>query len=292
MNAGAQRLRQVIDAARADQRAALLVNLPANRGPDWLVEAARIAVEAGADMLEIQTRYPFEPDLAVDALRAIANASDIPCILWADLPTVRAFLITNMQRYRLGPACSDAGVAGIAVAAPTEFVQPFADSCGDDLAAINFISPGWPAEHFEQACRWGSGFCYAIGLETSPPTDPAVARKIAAFTDRARAASKRPVIVGAGVRTPEQAALAATAADGVAVAAAVKEALIRATVQGQDGLAALEGLVRMLRAAVTHPAAADGGPTAPAPAAPRHARLAASRPRSAAAGRRDHGDRA
>lgn len=68
--------------------------------------------------------------------------------------------------------------------------------------------------------------------------------------ERVREASGSPVFVGAGVTTPAQAALAATFADGVAVAKAVFETLGDASRQGQSQIDALESLVRMLRQAV------------------------------------------
>jgi tryptophan synthase alpha subunit len=59
-----------------------------------------------------------------------------------------------------------------------------------------------------------------------------------------------PVFVGAGVGTPAQAALAATFADGVAVAKAAFQTLERAHREGRDEIAALAELVAELRAAV------------------------------------------
>ena len=65
-----------------------------------------------------------------------------------------------------------------------------------------------------------------------------------------RRKSALPVFVGAGLATPEQATLAATFADGLAVAKAVFDILEDATKHGRDQIAALESLVHRLRLAV------------------------------------------
>jgi tryptophan synthase alpha chain len=163
------------------------------------------------------------------------------------------FAITTARPWRLVPACVSAGIAGIAgIASLTRegHARRFAEACGADLAAINFVAPVMGPQRFEDACCHGSGFTYAIGVKTSPPTDPAVFEDLAGFLERVRRKSALPVFVGAGVATPEQATLVATFADGVAVAKAVFDTLEDARRHGRDQIAALESLVRRLRLAV------------------------------------------
>jgi tryptophan synthase alpha subunit len=106
-----------------------------------------------------------------------------------------------------------------------------------------------PPDDLEGVCAHGPAFVYAIGASTSPPTDADVFEGVAAYLERVRQIAGAPVFLGAGVGTPVQAALAATFADGVAVAKAAFQTLGRASAEGRDELAALAALVRELRLA-------------------------------------------
>jgi tryptophan synthase alpha chain len=250
MDTGPQRIANALGAAKAEGRAALLVCLPSVRDAEWAVAAARASVAGGADLLEFQTRFPQHPKPIVEAIGVVAREVDVPCLLWADDRVVHDFAITTAQPWRLVPACVSAGIAGIASPTPEGYAQRFAEACGADLAAINFVAPDMEPRHFEDACCYGSGFTYAIGVKTSPPTDPAVFEDLAGFLERVRRKSALPVFIGAGVATPEQATLVATFADGVAVAKAVFDTLQDARRHGHDQIAALESLVHRLRLAV------------------------------------------
>jgi tryptophan synthase alpha chain len=251
MTTGPERIRRAIDAAHQQGRAALLVNLPGlERDPQWTADAAQAAVAAGADMLEIQEVHSPGHRLVIERLRAMTSRVDVPCLLWVDRPYLHRFVIDQRAEYRLVPECIAAGAAGMVAPVPTAHIETFALACGDDLAPIAFVSPQAGPAHLEQASRHNRGFLYAIGLKTSPPADPQVARRLAAFARVARERSGLPVITGAGVATPEQAALAASVMDGVAVAGAVERLMREARSRREDDIAALASFVRMLRAAI------------------------------------------
>ena len=250
METGPRRIEEALRAAKAEGRAALLVCLPSVRDSEWTVAAARASVAGGADLLEFQTRYPRHPEPIVEAIGVVAREVDVPCLLWTDDRVVHDFAITTAQPWRLVPACVSAGIAGIASNTREGYARRFAEACGADLAAINFVAPFMEPRHFEDSCCHGRGFTYAIGVKTSPPTDPAVFEDLAGFLERVRRKSALPVFIGAGVATPEQATLVATFADGVAVAKAVFDTLEDARKHGRDQIAALESLVHRLRLAV------------------------------------------
>jgi len=250
MDTGLLRIEQALRAAKAEGRAALLVCLPSVRDAEWAVAAAQASVAGGADLLEFQTHYPQHPEPVVEAIGVVAREVGVPCLLWADDHIVHDFAIATAEPWRLVPACLSAGIAGIASPTREGYARRFAEACGADLAAINFVAPVMGPRHFEDVCCYGSGFTYAIGVRTSPPTDPAVFEDLGGFLERVRRKSALPVFVGAGVTTPEQATLAATFADGVAVAKAVFDILEDARRHGRDQIAALESLVHRLRLAV------------------------------------------
>jgi tryptophan synthase alpha chain len=244
VDTGPERIKQAIGAAKADGRAALLLCLPSTRDAAWLAEAAQAVVAAGADLLEFQTAYPRSPHLVVETIRVVADAVDAPCLLWSDFATVHDFALGRSSPWPLLPECVRAGVAGIVAPIGEGYARPFADACGADLAAVAFVAPSMEPGHLEEACRYSTGFTYAVGLKTSPTTDPGVFENLGGFLERVRELSGSPVFVGGGVATPQQAALAATFADGVAVGKAVFEALRQAP---DDGLAQVDALVSLVR---------------------------------------------
>ena len=73
VESGPQRLAGAIRAANTQGRAALMVCLPSDDSVEWLLEAARVSVAAGADLLEFQVRAPYHPSSTVDAVRAVAS---------------------------------------------------------------------------------------------------------------------------------------------------------------------------------------------------------------------------
>ena len=249
MSGGRQRIQQVLEGARAEGRAALLVCLPSNQRTAWLVAAAKACTAAGADLLEFQVRQPRHPAEVVEAIAVVAHEVSPPCLLWTDFPVVRDFALTEAQPWRLVPECVRAGIAGVAAPVGRRYTAAFAAACGEDLARIPFVSPDMPPDDLEEVCGHDPAFVYAIGVSTSPPTDAGVFEGVAEYLERVRQIAGAPVFLGAGVGTPAQAALAATFADGVAVAKAAFQTLARASAEGRDELAALAALVRELRQA-------------------------------------------
>ncbi len=247
VESGPQRIASAIHAANTQGRAALMICLPWNESVEWLLEAARVSVAAGADLLEFQVRAPYHPSTTIDSVRAVASYVDAPCLIWSDFAVVHAFAIAEEQPWRLVPECVDAGICGVVCPSAEGWIDAFASACGWDLASVNFMAPDFGPAHLEAACRSTRGFAYAIGLKTSPASDPTVVATLAWFLAQVRKTSGQPVFVGAGVATPKQAALAAAYADGVAVAKAVFETIGRATGRGDEGIEALSGLVRSMR---------------------------------------------
>jgi tryptophan synthase alpha subunit len=248
MTTGRERITSAIAHAAGEGRAALLVALPlSGQDPTWARRAVREVVDAGADMIEVQTRAPDHPKETIDLIAYAAQDVAVPVLLWTDSQTTIAFGVENEQPYRLVPECASAGVSGIATVVPPSLVDAWADTCRDDLVPVFFVSPNSNAEQMEASCRRGRGFLYGIGLKTSPPTDPAVGADLAAFAKRMRSESDLPLFVGAGVQTREQAALAGSAYDGVAIAKAVFDALDDASGKGKDPLDAAVAVVRSIR---------------------------------------------
>jgi hypothetical protein len=250
MPTGPERIKHAIQTAQIEDRAALLVCLPSNQRTAWIVAAAKACVEAGADLIELQARAPRHPADVVDAAAVVAREVPAPILLWTDAAVARHFVLLTEQPWRLVPACLDAGIAGVAAPIPADCARGFANACWGELAHVPFVSPAQTPYELAELCDHGASFAYAVGINTEPPTDAEVFEKFADFAERLRGIGGVPVFVGAAGGTPAQAALAATFADGVAVAKAGFQALEHAHREGGDEIAALAALVAELRAGV------------------------------------------
>ncbi len=210
----------------------------------------RQGLRRGADLIELQARAPRHPAGVVDAAAVVAREVPVPILLWTDAAVARHFVLLTEQPWRLVRACLDAGIAGVAAPIPADCARGFANACWGELAHVPFVSPAQTPYELAELCDHGASFAYAVGISTEPPTDAEVFEKVAHFTERVQGIGGVPVFVGAGVGTQAQAALAATFADGVAVAKAGFQTLERAHREGGDAIAALASLVADLRAGV------------------------------------------
>ena len=116
----------------------------------------------------------------------------------------------------LGPALRDAGIDLIRLATPTT-----------DAARLPAVLDG------------SSGFLYYVSVAGITGLQQAAQASIADAVARLKSATDLPVVVGFGVRTPEQAAEIARVADGVVVGSALVELV------GQHGVEAPEHLRRL-----------------------------------------------
>jgi tryptophan synthase alpha chain len=124
----------------------------------------------------------------------------------------------------LGPALRAAGVALIRLATPTT-----------DAARLPAVLEG------------SSGFIYYVAVAGITGKQQAAQASIDAAVARLKAATDIPIVVGFGVRTPEQAGAIARVADGVAVGTAIVELIGQ---HGDNAPAAVQAFVMSLANAV------------------------------------------
>lgn len=124
----------------------------------------------------------------------------------------------------LGPALRAAGVALIRLATPTS-----------DAARLPVIMDG------------SSGFVYYVSVAGITGKQQAVQASIDAAVTLLRNATSLPIVVGFGVRTPEQAAEIAKVADGVVVGSALVDLVAE---HGENAPASVQALTRALADAV------------------------------------------
>ncbi|MGG5257297.1 tryptophan synthase subunit alpha [Phycicoccus avicenniae] len=259
-------LADVFARCRAEGRAALVGYLPVGfPSVAESVDAMRVLVEAGCDVVEVGIAYsdpvidgPVNQDAMAAALEAGVRTDDVFGAVAAvreagAVPVVMTYwnLVLKRGVERFAADLAAAGGAGLITPdlVPDEARDWVAASDRHDLDRVFLVAPSSTPERLAtvtSACR---GFVYAAstmgvtGVRTSVDTD---ARGL---VERVRAVTDLPVCIGLGVSTREQAAEIAGYADGVIVGSALVRTL------GGDGepaqrLEALRSLTEELAAGV------------------------------------------
>ncbi|MFI7689840.1 tryptophan synthase subunit alpha [Nonomuraea sp. NPDC049655] len=244
-------------ARRDTGRALLMPYITGGITPGWTAHLRAFAA-AGADAVEIG--LPFS-DPTLDGVTvqqasqaALARGASTRRIL-ADLADVRDVgvpLIASTY-YNLvlhdGPeafcaALRRAGVDGLIVPdLPVHEADELADvaaAAGIDLVLL--ASPATPEPRLAEIARRSRGFVYAVSLMGTTGERTTLAASAAELTARLRRGTDRPILLGFGISTPDQAREAGRHADGVVVGAAVMRRVLDGA--GPDDLRAFVATLR------------------------------------------------
>ncbi|MEV4348841.1 tryptophan synthase subunit alpha [Actinoplanes sp. NPDC049596] len=194
--------------------------------------------EAGATAIEIG--LPFS-DPMLDGVtiqqasdRALSRGVTVTSIL-QDLVQVRdqvrvpliVMTYANLVFHR-SPAVfcrrlAEAGVSGLIVPdLPVDEAAPVADAAAEaGLDLIPLVAPVTPDDRLAEIVALGRGYIYAVSVMGTTGERTALGGSAAGLAARVKAVTDRPVLIGFGVSTPEQAAEAGRAGDGVVVGAAL-----------------------------------------------------------------------
>jgi len=257
------RIAGVFASLRAEGRAALIPFVEAF-DPDRATTLELLAGMAthGADIIEIGV--PFTDPMADGPTIQAAGrrALDAGASLHGVLAIVREFRNQNnhtplvlmgylnpILSYGVDAFAHDAAVAGvdglIVVDLPTEECDLLLPAAAlNELDVIRLIAPTTSDERLPKVLAGSSGFVYYVSITGITGTRTASAEDLARDIPRIRHATKLPIAVGFGVRTPAQAATVARFADGAIVASALIDRLV------SDGVDAVLRDVAALSAAL------------------------------------------
>ena len=200
-----------------------------------VVEAAR----RGADVIELG--IPFSDPLADGPViqratqRALAAGVTLPRVLElvremrgeVSAPLVFLTYYNPILAFGLKAFCQtsvEAGIDGVIVAdLPPEESGPLrAEAMAAGLDLVHLVAPTSTPERMRKIARASEGFVYMVSLTGVTGERTALATEELAQQLRAlRAITTKPVCVGFGIGTPEQAALVGQLADGVVVGSAI-----------------------------------------------------------------------
>lgn len=207
--------------------------------------------EAGADVVELG--IPFSDPIADGpvilraALRALVNDTSLAEVIGAvrDIRRATRVPIVLMSYYnpilQMGPEpfaaeAVAAGVDGVIVPdlPPEEASDLIRAARKSGLATIFLLAPTSDPGRIRRVARVCRGFLYYVSLTgitgaRLADTDD-VARRIAEI----RKATQKPIAVGFGIATPEQAAAVGKVADGVIVGSALVRVMEREVEAGSD----------------------------------------------------------
>ena len=198
---------------------------------------------AGADLIEIGCPFtdPMAdgPTIQRAAIRALAAGATMARTIAmvrdfrredAATPIILMGYLNPILSYDPARFCTDCAAAGvdglIVVDLPTEeadLLLPHAAAHGIDI--IRLVAPTTQHDRLPLVLDGSSGFVYYVSITGITGTRTASGAELAAAIPQVRAATKLPIAIGFGVRSPAQAAEAVRAADAAVVASVLIDTL-------------------------------------------------------------------
>ena len=237
---GIQRIASAFERAGNEGRAALIPYLTVGHpSPETFLELAAAAIAGGADLLELGV--PFSDPLAdgpviqrathtalqqgITVVRCLELAQtvrqrkpEVPLIFMGYTNPILAYGEDAFCR-----ACDVAGVDGLIVPdLPPDEGADLEAACQDNgLALIYLLAPTSTPERVQLVTEHSQGFVYLVSVTGITGPRDRLPADLAAFVERVRSVTNKPLAVGFGISTPEQAGQVAGLADGVIVGSAL-----------------------------------------------------------------------
>jgi len=256
-------------ALKAEGRAGFVAYVMAgDPSRDEALEILRGLPAAGADIIELG--FPFSdpmaegPSIQKAALRGLKAGLTLKGTLAlaaafragdADTPLILMGYLNPIESYGYDAFARDAAASGvdglIVVDCPPEEADPLTDAL--DAASVSLIRLATPTSddaRLKVIAQRTSGFVYYVSVAGVTGVKEAQAVSVAPAVERVRAASRLPVAVGFGVKTPERAAEIARVADAVVVGSVLVEEVAAALAANEPAAPRVLARVKALGDAV------------------------------------------
>lgn len=246
--------------ARRDAGRKLLVTYMTGGLTERWVDYLQVMVESGADLVEIG--LPFSdpvmdgPTIQEASIAALAGGATPGSILDAvarreqPAPLVAMTyynLVSRAGHVRFARLLAEAGVRGaILPDLPLEESGDWeAEAAAAGVETVLLAAPVTADDRLRELCARSHGFVYGVNLMGVTGERASLSDSAGVLAKRLKAVTDKPVIMGFGISTPDQAVAAAADADGVVVASA----LMRSVLDGAS-VAEVGAQVAALRAAL------------------------------------------
>ncbi|HSS10987.1 MAG TPA: tryptophan synthase subunit alpha [Acidimicrobiales bacterium] len=227
-------------AGRDAGRKLLVPYVTGGLGGHWL-DVLQAMVSAGADAVEIG--IPFSdpvmdgPTIQEASARALQLGATPVSILTelrqvsVEVPLIAMTyynIVFRAGHRRFAQSLVDAGLRGALIPdVPLEELGDWWPAAEDaEVETVLLAAPITPDDRMAELCRRSRGFVYGVNLMGVTGERASVAESAAVLAKRLKAMTDKPVLMGFGVSTPDQAVEAASIADGVIVASALMRTLI------------------------------------------------------------------
>jgi tryptophan synthase alpha chain len=234
--------------------------------PDYesSLDIIQACAEAGADLMELG--IPFSDPLAdgptiqhsthVALQKGMTVARSLQAVRTLrarglKLPLLLMGYLNPALAYGLADFVADAAGAGadgfIIPDLPPEEADELQALCrAQEMNLIFLLAPNSPDERVKRVAQTSSGFIYLVSVTGVTGARSALPPHLPRFVQRVRAVTDKPLAVGFGIATPQQAAAVGKLADGVIVGSA----LIKVVQQADDPVAAAAEFVHKIKAAL------------------------------------------
>ncbi|MBI5670260.1 MAG: tryptophan synthase subunit alpha [Chloroflexi bacterium] len=259
---GVETIATLFARAREQNRAAFLPYFPIGYPTyETSLDAIQAMAEAGVDGFEIGV--PFSDPLAdgptIQAATQIALENGVTVRKCLDaIQTLRGRGVTQpmllmsylnpLLAYGVDRFVLDAKAVGadglIVPDLPPEEAALVADACArEGLALVFFLAPTSSDERITLVNRYATGFIYVVSLTGVTGARTELPPDLREFITRVRAKADKPLVLGFGISTPEQASSMNGLVDGFIVGSALVKA-------GREGVDAVRELAARLRRAL------------------------------------------
>lgn len=221
-------------ALRASGRKLLVPYLTGGLGP-W-TDHIRAMADAGADAIEVGIPFsdpamdgPVIQQASEQALRQGTTPGSVFAALRdvdAGVPLVAMTyynLVFHMGEERFAGEMADAGISGMVLPdVPMEEQAPWrtaAEAAG--IETVLLAGPITPDDRLARVCEQSRGYIYGVNLMGITGERASLGEQGAVLAKRIKALTDKPVLMGFGVGSPEQAVEVSAEADGAIVGTAI-----------------------------------------------------------------------
>ena len=224
-----------------------VVTLLANNGCD-IVELGIPFSDPLADGATIQKasfcalQNGVTPEICLEVARELRQKIDIPMVFMTYFNPV-----LNYGSDRFCEACATSGVDGLIIPdlPPEEGTELETTTQGYDLDLIYLLAPTSTKERISLVAERSRGFIYLVSVAGVTGTRDKLPEHLASFVAGVRELVTKPICVGFGISTVEQAGQVAQIADGVIVGSRIIQLM-----DTGDNFSSLSDFIRGLRTAI------------------------------------------